>query len=180
MENGKRERLLINAAVKKLGHPYSNPSDKIALLFLRDYISEPVSKTKKGRRSQMADAASKVMKMEIETKAKRTSIKTVRNRTKKNSSKPDAFYKSWAWKKVRYNALRIHGQRCQCCGWRPGDTSHGYLVVDHIKPRSKHPKLELEVSNLQIMCNDCNMGKSNIYTDDFRGLDSWLVGICNE
>lgn len=82
--------------------------------------------------------------------------------------KADKFYASWEWKKVRYEALKIHGRRCQCCGWRPGETEHGYLVVDHIKPRLKHPELALDVGNLQCLCNDCNMGKSNIYEDDFR------------
>lgn len=78
------------------------------------------------------------------------------------------FYGSWEWKKVRYKAIKRCGQRCLCCGWRPGDTKVGFLVVDHIKPKSKYPELCLEVTNLQVLCNDCNMGKSNIYEDDFR------------
>lgn len=35
------------------------------------------------------------------------------------------------------------------------------MHVDHIKPRSLHPHLALELSNLQIMCNECNVSKSN-------------------
>lgn len=101
----------------------------------------------------------------------------VRKRTKNNSKAGGGFYSSWEWKAARYEALRIHGQRCQCCGWRPGDTTHGRLVVDHIRPRSKYPHLELTVDNLQVLCNDCNMGKSNTYADDFRDLDSWLARI---
>lgn len=81
------------------------------------------------------------------------------------------FYSSWEWKKVRYEAIKLYEQRCMCCGWQVGDTAHGRLVVDHIKPRSKFPELELDVNNLQILCNDCNMGKSNDYEDDWRSMD---------
>jgi len=92
-------------------------------------------------------------------------VRTPAPRKKKPSA---AFYSSWEWKRLRYEALRLHGHRCQCCGWRPGDTEHGYLVVDHIKPRSARPDLELRLDNLQVLCNDCNMGKSNVFEDDFR------------
>jgi len=42
------------------------------------------------------------------------------------------------------------------------------LHVDHIKPRSKYPELSLTFSNLQILCEDCNFGKSNIDQTDWR------------
>lgn len=83
----------------------------------------------------------------------------------------DGFYSSWEWKQARYEALARFSHRCQCCGWQPGDTTHGYLVVDHIKPRRKFPELALEQANLQVLCNDCNMGKGHIYHDDFRRMD---------
>ncbi|WP_232796123.1 HNH endonuclease [Citrobacter rodentium] len=35
------------------------------------------------------------------------------------------------------------------------------MHVDHIKPRSLYPHLALDLSNLQIMCNECNVSKSN-------------------
>ena len=81
------------------------------------------------------------------------------------------FYSSWEWKQVRYEALKMHGNRCMCCGWEPMQGNKGRLCVDHIKPRSKFPKLALSLSNLQVLCNSCNMGKSNKHTDDFR--ESW-------
>ena len=80
----------------------------------------------------------------------------------------DSFYNSWEWKAVRYEALLLHGRRCQCCGWSPKDGGDGYLVVDHIKPRARYPKLELCLDNLQVLCNDCNMGKSRKHEHDFR------------
>ena len=42
------------------------------------------------------------------------------------------------------------------------------MHVDHIKPRSTHPHLSLDESNLQVLCDDCNVGKSNRYEDDWR------------
>jgi len=42
------------------------------------------------------------------------------------------------------------------------------IVVDHIKPRSKFPELELVFDNCQVLCNSCNMGKSNNDYTDFR------------
>ena len=44
----------------------------------------------------------------------------------------------------------------------------GVMHVDHIKPRSKFPDLELEFDNLQILCKACNLGKSNKDQTDFR------------
>lgn len=89
----------------------------------------------------------------------------------------DKFYSSWEWKQVRFEAIKINGNRCQCCGWQPNDTKFGWLVVDHIKPRRKYPHLELDVSNLQVLCNACNQGKSNIYTDDFRAAEDHMRAI---
>jgi predicted restriction endonuclease len=90
---------------------------------------------------------------------------------KAQSAKSDGFYSNWKWKKARYEAIKKYEQRCMCCGWQVGDTPHGYLVVDHIKPRSKYPNLELDVNNLQVLCNDCNMGKSNDSCDDWRSMN---------
>ena len=117
------------------------------------------------------------IRAKVATGGKSNAKAMVRKRTKANDT---AFYASWEWKRVRYEAIKINGQRCQCCGWRPGDTDHGHLVVDHIKPRSKFPGLALSVGNLQVLCNDCNMGKSNIWADDFRDAESWLASIGRE
>lgn len=99
------------------------------------------------------------------------------NRAKKKSN---GFYSSWEWKKARYDAIKKYAQRCMCCGWRVGDTEYGYLVVDHIKPRSKFPQLSLDVNNLQILCNDCNMGKSNDSIDDWRDMDEHFKAVTQE
>ena len=77
----------------------------------------------------------------------------------------DNFYHSQAWRDLRYRVLDKYGRRCQKCGATPAAAA---LHVDHIKPRSKYPELELAFDNLQVLCESCNLGKSNKYEDDFR------------
>jgi 5-methylcytosine-specific restriction endonuclease McrA len=80
---------------------------------------------------------------------------------------PEDFYASREWLRVRYKALQMHfiryGHTCLCCKQK-----FVPLHVDHIKPRSKYPELALDLANLQVLCADCNIGKSNIDETDFR------------
>lgn len=73
------------------------------------------------------------------------------------------FYKTREWRELRYQVLVKYGKSCQCC-----NTVSGQLHVDHIKPRSKYPELELDINNLQILCEGCNIGKSNTDETDWR------------
>ena len=75
----------------------------------------------------------------------------------------DDFFSSREWLRLRYQTLLRYGRRCMCCG-----TTAGIIQVDHIKPRSKRPDLALDPENLQVLCKDCNQGKSNIDSTDFR------------
>jgi len=88
-------------------------------------------------------------------------------RKKKNKRKKrEGFYWSEEWRVLRYKALLKHGKRCQCCGATSEDSK---LHVDHVKPRSKYPSLELRLDNLQILCEDCNKGKGAWDQTDHRG-----------
>lgn len=78
----------------------------------------------------------------------------------------DDFYNSQPWRELRYQVLSHYDNRCQKCG--ATKTDGAVIQVDHIKPRSKYPELELEFDNLQVLCRDCNMGKSNKFEDDYR------------
>ena len=84
--------------------------------------------------------------------------------TSYNAECEDNFYRSEEWQRLRYQTLTKYGHRCQKCG--AGKESH--LHVDHIKPRSVYPELALEPDNLQVLCEPCNLGKSNLYEDDYR------------
>jgi 5-methylcytosine-specific restriction endonuclease McrA len=78
----------------------------------------------------------------------------------------DAFLLTYEWRKVRMEALKKYGARCQCCGATP---SHGAVMnVDHIKPRKLFPHLALDINNLQVLCHECNHGKGNWDMTDWR------------
>lgn len=70
-----------------------------------------------------------------------------------------SFYESREWLRLRYDALRKSDGSCVVCGRSKFDGA--VLHVDHIKPRSLFPELELEPSNLQVLCAQCNLGKGN-------------------
>lgn len=65
---------------------------------------------------------------------------------------------------LRYQVLERDGSRCCVCGRGPheGVTLH----VDHIRPYSLGGLTVL--SNLQLMCADCNLGKGNRSATDHR------------
>lgn len=84
----------------------------------------------------------------------------------KPKRKAPNFYMSKAWRELRYQVLKENNGRCTLCGHGARDGMP--LHVDHIFPRSKFPKLALEKTNLQVLCEDCNMGKSNKDTTDWR------------
>lgn len=70
------------------------------------------------------------------------------------------------WRKVRYQALKRSKGCCECCGAVAG--AGNPLHVDHIKPKSLYPELGLELSNLQVLCAECNIGKGNWDETDWR------------
>lgn len=73
-----------------------------------------------------------------------------------------SFYRSQAWRKLRFSVLSENDGRCSICGTssKDGITLH----VDHIKPRSKYPELALDPTNLQVLCEACNIGKGTAET----------------
>ena len=70
------------------------------------------------------------------------------------------------WMAVRYQALKAGNGKCCLCGLGAHDGVK--LHVDHIKPKSIYPELMYEVDNLQVLCEGCNMGKSNLDDTNWR------------
>ena len=64
--------------------------------------------------------------------------------------------------RLRAIVLMRDGARCQMCGAEARNGAQ--LHVDHILPWSKGGTTTLE--NLRILCNVCNIGKSNIEVDE--------------
>ena len=98
---------------------------------------------------------------------KKNLIKKKRNPKKKKFVQSDNFLESYQWRKVRYDALKKNNGCCELCGRSKMDGI--VLNVDHINPRKTHPKLALNVDNLQVLCHDCNHGKGNLDDTDWRG-----------
>lgn len=93
--------------------------------------------------------------------------KAKRKKYKKKATNYKDFYSSREWRQLRVRVLQKYECKCMMCGRSP--KVHGVVLhVDHIKPRSKHPELELDITNLQVLCEDCNLGKSNRYDTDYR------------
>ena len=65
---------------------------------------------------------------------------------------------------TRYQVLKNANGKCLLCGVPATDA---VLHVDHIIPRSKGGTNDIE--NLQCLCEQCNLGKSNKDETDFRG-----------
>jgi len=73
---------------------------------------------------------------------------------------------NFGWKRARYIALLIYGNKCACCG--DGLSEYEGVSVDHIKPKSKYPSLATDLRNLQVLCESCNVGKCNWDMTDWR------------
>jgi hypothetical protein len=87
---------------------------------------------------------------------------------KKGRSKD--FYASVAWKRLRYQVLRESNGCCVVCGRSAKDGI--VLHVDHIVSLSKDWSKRLDKNNLQVMCSDDNMAKSNTDSIDWRRQDA--------
>lgn len=108
----------------------------------------------------------------IKFKGKLQKNRGVKKKHREKLSKKDdvSFYSSREWLQLRVRVLEKYECKCMMCGRSP--KVHGVIIhVDHIKPRSKFPELALEFSNLQVLCEECNMGKSNKYQTDYRPED---------
>jgi len=79
-------------------------------------------------------------------------------RAARESEDGEPFYQSRRWQKLRYEAFLRYGRVCALCKRTP-EVHNFVLHVDHIKPRSRYPQHQWDIENLQILCEDCNLGK---------------------
>lgn len=89
-----------------------------------------------------------------------------RPRSRKQGAKKPELNRRRGWKAVRYEILKAAGGRCALCGRGAPDGVR--LELDHIKPKSTHPELAKAPDNLQVLCSDCNAGKKDRDTTDWR------------
>lgn len=130
--------------------------------------SVKMAKADRKHKARLAKKAEKVKaldeKLAFGKKAAHTRFSKVAIRGVDVSS-PD-FLQTYEWRRARMEALRKYGPVCQCCGATPA--TGAVMNVDHIKPRKLFPQLALDLSNLQILCHECNHGKGNWDMTDWR------------
>lgn len=92
-------------------------------------------------------------------------VKRKATRKKKKKGTINDFYRTERWIKLRYQALKLSNGKCELCGV---SGKLAVLNVDHVKPRSRYPKLRHKLSNLQVLCATCNHGKGWKDETDWR------------
>jgi len=120
---------------------------------------------KKQKRKQQKKALKAKRKAEI---AQCLGTQQKNRTTNKKVTRPasNEFLESFAWRKLRMEALKKYGATCQCCG--ASRKTGAVINVDHIKPRKLFPSLALDLNNLQVLCHECNHGKGNWDMTDWR------------
>ena len=78
----------------------------------------------------------------------------VHKERKSKTTERARFYRSAEWRAVREIVFVRDGRICVKC------KSQENLNIDHILPRSKYRHLQLEPSNLRVLCWPCNKAKA--------------------
>jgi 5-methylcytosine-specific restriction endonuclease McrA len=156
--------------LEKLG--FSRDAEETAKEFCRRHEQEIIDYLR-SKSSVATPSSERVVKSAKTKKSHQTKIKEIAGLKLEKYSHPllgkeeyQKFYTSTAWRQLRYLALKNTNGQCQCCGARASDGVS--IHVDHIKPRSRYPKLELSLDNLQVLCQACNVGKGDWDTNDWR------------
>lgn len=154
---GGRGTTILACEAKALGIPYPPPSGWLTTHGLKEITSDAAERLGEALRKSTKDTAPKGLQV---LRDAWLTLKRV------PAAMDPEFLQSKAWRRLRYDALRKHGNRCQCCGQGPADGVP--INVDHIKPRRLFPELALNIDNLQVLGGDCNEGKANRDMTDWR------------
>lgn len=68
-----------------------------------------------------------------------------------------AFYKSRAWREVRWQALRRDHFQCVQCGDIAEEVDH---IIELTPENIDDPRIALSLENLQSLCHDCHTRKT--------------------
>lgn len=145
-----RANKLIKAALRKVGFKYHNMDQATADVCVAYGIEN-------GGRIAVAQTLREMAGQQRKPQA--------RSRPREED-KLKAFYRSWEWKRLRYDVLKKRGRKCECCGSAASDGFR--IVVDHIKAIRNFWHIRLDEANCQVLCNDCNMGKGSRDETDWR------------
>ena len=79
------------------------------------------------------------------------------------------FYETKDWVSLSTKVKKIYGRKCMKCG-----VSDSIMHTDHVIPRSLDMSKELDINNLQVLCEFCNTEKSNLNCNDYRKSEDLL------
>lgn len=106
--------------------------------------------------------------VEDEKKVDQESIHPDKKSISTSRPKPnDTRQVSW---RLRFLVMRRDDFKCQCCGNSPALSPGLILHVDHIHPWIKGGPTKLD--NLQTLCKECNIGKSDLSMNEKEGQPS--------
>ena len=66
--------------------------------------------------------------------------------------------------RLRFLVMKRDHFKCRMCGASPAKDPSVVLHVDHVLPWSRGGRTEID--NLQTLCSNCNLGKSNLIDTD--------------
>ncbi len=148
---------ILYCEAKALGIPYPPPSGWLKVYGSMEITSDAAERLMAALQKTNKPSAAKGLKV------LRDAWLTLKTQPAANS---DGFLQSKAWKRLRFQALKKHGMKCQACGASP--STGAVLNVDHILPRRLFPEQALHLENLQVLCGTCNEGKGNWDMTDAR------------
>lgn len=140
---------------------------KVTVAWWRDFLlaADVIDAPADEQLRAIAAHAEKIVQKQAAKTRKRG--KKSRQDRRKARAEAAAFYDSDRWRSLRWRVLEKYGFSCMACG--RNHREHKVVIhVDHIKPKSTHPDLALVFENLQVLCSDCNIGKSNRSEADLR------------
>lgn len=103
---------------------------------------------------------------EKKTQVKIKTVKIKKSPPKKSFKAVENFYQSQRWIDTKKVVYSLYDFKCMKCG-----TKDKEMHVDHICPVSKHQTLKWSINNLQLLCKDCNIEKSNVNEIDYRTIE---------
>jgi len=130
--------------------------------------AEAINCSRRNEKKQNSAQRKKLAKMgkNAPLEANPTLIEKPWNIGELETPKPKNFYRTSEWLKLRQYAFKMFGNKCMCCGHIPSKIK---THVDHIKPVCRFPELRLMATNVQILCERCNLDKG-MKTRDYRSI----------
>jgi hypothetical protein len=99
----------------------------------------------------------------VHRKRKLDNVKSIKTYRKVSGVSYQKFYETKEWIDLSKTVKKIYGKICMKCG-----DSKSIMHSDHIIPRSLDISKELDINNLQVLCELCNVEKSNLNCIDYR------------